>query len=564
MGEDFRDALGKLQCRPLLVVISALGVRRDTEAIAALSLKLTETDPDVAQAAARALGKIGTTAAAQRIQAALNVPLAGNQVAFCESLFRCAEALSIQGQRAEATAIYDRLRGLTEPHQVRAGGLRGAILTRGKEGWPLLVDALRGDDWVFVAAAARAAIEIKDAGLTRVLTAELPKLKADTQVLLTQVLGRRGDSDALPALSAAAQSGEKRVRVAAIRALPEIGHASASPTLVALLGDAERDIAQTAQESLAALPGPQVDAVVMMLLSSTDSARRIAAIDLIARRRMTSAIPALAKLAGDVDEKVRPAALRRLGEMAGPDDLPALLDLLANSKSAQDLDAAEQALSSLCSKAGEPDVSAGKLIALLPKLQPAQKCTGLRVLAATGGNVALRAVRAAVDDSNAEVHAAAIRALGGWKTVDAAPDLLALAQSATNPIDKMLCLRSYLGLVSQSELPADRRLAMCKQAIGSVQNDDGKKLLLGTLGGIQTPAALEAIAPYVNDEGVKAEASTAALGIAERLLKGKEAARLAPRLVETLQKLAQANANTDLGKRANALLQQAQSKAAQK
>ena len=107
---------------------------------------LADPDADVAQAAARALGKIGTPEAAKALDGALAGVSAANQVAFCEGLFRCAEALSAEGQAAQSQAIYDRLRGLPQaPQQVRAGALRGAILARQKEGIPLLLEAIRGD-----------------------------------------------------------------------------------------------------------------------------------------------------------------------------------------------------------------------------------------------------------------------------------------------------------------------------------------------------------------------------------------------------------------------------------
>ena len=544
-------------------MIGSIGVRRDAKAIEPLSKLLQDTDAEVAQAAARSLGKIGTSAAAKAIDSALGGTPAANQLAFCEGLFRCAEALAVQGQRDEATAIYDRMRALpTAPQQVRGGALRGAILTRPQmQGLPLLLQSVRGDDWILTAAAARAAMEMPGTAVTEALAAELPKLSADKQVLVTKVLGKRGEAAAVPALLAAAKSGDKNARVAAIRALPEIGQASATPGLVELLKDADPEIAQAAQESLAALPGAEVDAAVLAMLNSGETDRRVTAIEIIARRRMTSALPALVKAASDADAKVRPAALRRMGELAGPGDLTTMLELLTNAKGAQDLDAAEQALSTVCAKGDEPDVYAEKLAALMPKLQPAQKSTVLRVLSAIGGATALKTVCAGVDDPAREVHAAAIRALGSWKSADAAPALIELAQKAANPTERQLCLRSFLGLASQAEVPVPQRLAMCKQAAGLLQNAQEKKMLLGTLGNVQNLQALGIISPYLDDAEVRDEAATAVLGIADKLLQPRTAAANGPRLVAPLQKVAQ-SANADLASRAKALLEKAQSKGA--
>jgi hypothetical protein len=49
------------------------------------------------------------------------------------------------------------------------------------------------------------------------------------------------------------------------------------------------------------------------------------------------------------------------------------------------------------------------------------------------------------------------------------------------------------------------------------------------------------------------------VAIADKLLKGKESAQLAPKLIPPLQKVGQATANADLAQRAKALLEKAQS-----
>ena len=316
--------------------------------------------------------------------------------------------------------------------------------------------------------------------------------------------------------------------------------------------------------SLAALPGKEVDTAIMQMLANGAPARRLTAMDLIVRRRMTAAIPALFDAARDPDARLRVAAVKKLGELAGPDQLSGLFDLLAKASDPEDLEAAEQTLSAVCLKAADPGACVGQVEARLAQAQPAQKCALLRVLGAVGGAKALQAVRAAVNDSNAEVHAAAIRTLGSWSAVDAADDLLGLAKTADSPADKMICLRGYLRLAGQGELPLDKRLAMCRQAAPLAQKDDEKKLLLAALGSIASVEALDAITPYLDDAATKEEAAASAVDISDKLLKEKDSAKAAPKLIEPLEKAAQATANADLAKRAKDLCDQAKSKAGTK
>ena len=108
------------------------------------------------------------------------------------------------------------------------------------------------------------------------------------------------------------------------------------------------------------------------------------------------------------------------------------------------------------------------------------------MLAAVGGSTALKAVRASVDSHEPDVHIAAIRALSSWNSAEAAPDLLELARVGGGSTDQMLCLRGYLRLAALPEVPADKRLAMCREAARLVGNVDEKNLLLAALGAIHS------------------------------------------------------------------------------
>ena len=254
VDEALRDALGKFKGLPLVGVIGSAGVRRDEKAVGALANLLKDENPQVSQAAARALGDIGNPEAAKALEGALADTCKSNHVAFCEGLFRCAEALEGCGKTEEAQAAFDCLRGLKDaPQQVRAGALRASILIRKEKGLPLMLEALRGDDYVLVGAALRAAQEIACPSITKPLMDELGSLPTDKQILVINTLAKRADPAVLPALFEAAKSGEKAVRLEAIRALPEIGDAKAVPVLKELLNDPDPDIKHDAESGLSAL-----------------------------------------------------------------------------------------------------------------------------------------------------------------------------------------------------------------------------------------------------------------------------------------------------------------------
>jgi HEAT repeat protein len=559
VDEALRDALGKVNGRPLVGVITSIGVRRDAKAVPALARLLNDSDAVVARAAARATGSIGNAEAAGALQKTLPNASADRKLDVCEGLFRCAERLAADGQTNRAAVIYDQLRKLDGAHQVRAGALRGAILIRGAQGVTLLQENLRSSDYILFSAAVQTSQVMPGGAVTKALLDAMKELPADSQIVVIQALGLRGDKQAMPALLTAAQGGPTPVRVAAILSATELGDASAVPVLVQLLDDPDKEIAATAQESLIALPGKETDAAIMAMFNSDRTEKRLAALDMMGLRRMVASTSAVLKATRDSDPKVRQAATRLAGEMAGAEQVPALLDLLAQSDKQEDLAAAEQALMTACTRTGDPQAMAGKLIGNLEKAKPPQKAVLLRVLAAVGGPDALKAVQASVDSSDADVRAAAIRALSTWKSVDAAPHLLTLAKEAKEPSERTLFLRGYLGLAARGDIPIEQRLAMARQAAGIVQRDDEKRLLLGTLSSVGSPEALTLITPYLDDAATRQEAAVAIVGIAERFLRGrgqKDATALAA-LIEPLEKVTQTAGDQELVNRAKTLLRRA-------
>jgi HEAT repeat protein len=574
VDDALREALGKLKGRPLVGVIGSIGVRRDVKAVEPLKQMLVQHDLEtqVTSAIVRALGNIGNPEASEILKTALEHTPEENRLAVCEGLFRCAENLMSQGRRDDAIAIYDQMRKLDSPHQVRAGALRGAILARGSggniprrpgetsrmyimrrnDGLSLLLEHLRSDDYIMFSAAVQTAQELSGNMVTRALTAELDNLPADNQILVIQTLGKRGDAVACPALFTLARGGAKSVRIAAIKSLAEIGDASAVPELVELLDDVDSEISQAAQESLASVPGHKADEAVMEMLNSNQTNRRLTALDLISRRRMTPSVPAVLKAAGDDNQKIRSSALRKVGELGDLTELPALLSLLMKFKTSQDLDAVERALSAICMKADNPESQAENLIFLLDRVQPPQKCALLHVLGVIGGPNALDAVRAEVNNSNKVVREAAIRALCAWKTADAAPHLLALAKELTNPSQKTATLRGYINLVRDENLSTEKKLEMCRQAAELIQRNEEKKLLLGVLGTVPSVEALSMAVMYMNDPLVRNEACFAVVGICEKIVLQNP-----DEVADAIGKVLNATKNRNVTRRAKAILKKA-------
>lgn len=532
VDKAFRDALTQLKGKPLVGVVTSIGVRHDKTAVEALGKLVPSTDVFVSAAAARSLGQIGGAESAQALKSAVSTIPAAQILPVYEGLFRCAESFAESGKTAEAIAIYDDLRAVKTPQEIRVGGLRGAILTRGKAGVPLLVEALSGEDWILADAAARTAIESTAPEVTPAVAEVLGKGSADRQILVAQVLGKRADAAGLPALYAAAKAGEKPVRLAAILAIAQIGNASAGPALAELIGNEDKDISKAAQQSLGGLPGAEVDAQIVKMLSGGDVTHRIAAAELIGRRRLVSAVPELVKAGTDADAGVRASAVARVGELAKPADFASLVVLLSNAKTGEDLEVVAQALSAICTRSSTPEACVDALLAAKGSLQPAQQGALLQVLAAASGAKAIAAVHEALGQP--ETRAAAVRALTEWKNLDAAADLLEVAKTTSNAAERAAAFENYLRLSNESDAAPAQRLKLIADIAALAKDNHEKVLSLSAMGGVPTVESMKLAAPYLADAGLVDEAGIAILRITAKLNESNKA-DIAPVLNQVLK-----------------------------
>lgn len=416
----------------------------------------------------------------------------------------------------EAAAIYDKLRALPNlPHHLHVAALSGAIRSRGTKGVPLMVEAIRTGSPVPAADAIRVSMDLPGAEVTQALVGALAEANEEKQILLLQTLGYRGDASAAPALVALAQSGSANRRIAAIQSLVQLRNASSLPVLAALLKDPEPTVAGAALTGLSGWPGQEADATAVALLTGSDTKTRIAAIGAVRQRRITAAVPALLKAAGDADAGVAGASFKALGELGGVAELPGMVDALCQTKA---VPAAESALSAICARQPDATICADQLLPGVAKAQGEPKLALLRVLGTVGGLKALAAVRAAAADSDPSVKETALRALCNWPTADALADLAQIAKANGDTKFKLLALRGQIRLIPMQTVAEAQKVSQIQQILPLLERPEEQSLALAALGAIPSAESLALIKPYLTVEGLKEEAGVAAVAVAEKIV----------------------------------------------
>lgn len=506
-----RDALGKLEGTLLVGVMDSLAVRKDAKAVDPLAKFLTDADPAVAQAAARALGSIGG-AALQTLQNALpgNSPAA--RLALCEGLFRCAETMP----DADATAIYDKIAALPNlPNRVRLAAFRGAVLTRGDKGMPMLIKAIRTGSPVPPDKAMGISMEIPGEEMTLVLTAELSKANRQKRLLLLQTLGYRGDGAAASAIVPLAKKGPAAQRIAAIQSLAQLGDPSSIPVLVASVKDSEATVSSAARTALTGFPGKEADAAVIALLNDSDAKIRLAAVEMAGRRRVAAAVQPLLKVIRAGDAAVVNAGFKALGELAAAADIPDVVDAMSKTGA---VGPAETALSAICARQSDKTACTDKLLPALANAKGKSKLALLGVLRTVGNPQALAAVRKATGETDKSVEETALRAICDWPTVDALPDLAKIAKTTEEAKFRILALRGQLRLIPMQTAADAKKISQLKEMLPLIERTEEHRLVLATLGGLPAAESLKLVTTYLAREDLKEEASAAAVTIGEKIV----------------------------------------------
>ncbi|HNQ88280.1 MAG TPA: HEAT repeat domain-containing protein [Verrucomicrobiota bacterium] len=512
-----RDAAGRLQGLLLVGVINSIGVRADARSVEVLAAKLADANPEVASAAAVALGRIGTEPAVRALESVLPRAPAGSMSAVAQGCILCAERYFDHGNLTEAQRLYDLVRNANVPEQRLAEATRGAILARGLEGVPLLIETLRSPHRPTVAMGLRTARELPGPTVTEALAKELARVDPSRQGPLLSALADRGDAAVWPVIFNAARSGSKNLRTEAIGAIGRKGNVAGVAVLLDVMLENNPDLAQAVKVALARLPAERVDAELISRLPASSGPNRRTLIEIAGQRRLPDAVPELIKASREADPALRATAIKALGTTVTQADLRAVTSLLAEASSANDLASIEAALQDACRRLPDKAACADQLLACLPGRTTATTCAVLRLLATASTPKALAAIQTARASQDPEVRDAAVRVLADWPETAALPALLDLFRTTDQDTSRVLALRGCVRLLGQGDLSIGQTVKTFAELMANAQRADERKLLLAGLAAVPDTAALELVNSLRTDPQVQDEVELARLGIASGL-----------------------------------------------
>lgn len=511
-----RTAAETLEGRLLIGMINSIGVRRDAGSVEALAKRLQDKDTQVAIAAAVALGRIGNAPATESLSKALATAPVEVRSGVAEGCVLSAERLLAEGKSAESAAIYDQVRKAEVPMQRVVEATRGAILARGQDGLPLLLEHLKSPEKALLNVALMTAREFPGADVDKALANALTTATPERAALIIQAMSDRPQTVVLAAVLKAAEQGPVVVRLSAIDALGRVGDASCLTSLLQVAIASDADLAQAAKATLANLPGEKIDAQIVALIPEAKGPTYPLLLQLVGNRRI-DAVPLLQKAMAHADPAVRSAALISLGETVALKNLSALVSQVVAPQHPEDAPVAEKALKAASIRMADREACAAELATAIEQSKTlATKGVLLDILGAMGGPKALATLGAAASSKDVQLQDISSRLLGEWMTEDAAPVLLELAKAPGNQY-QIRALRGYIRIARQFVLPEAQRAEMCQKAFDASRQPAEKKLVLDVLKRYPSVETLKQAVNAAQVPELKDDATQAVLTIAQKL-----------------------------------------------
>ena len=416
----------------------------------------------------------------------------------------------------------------------------------------IVIDILRSDEHQMHEVAVVMTREMPGEDVTKALAKELPNLPELTQIQLLSALAERGDRAALPAVIKAIKADDQSVRIAALKALGQLGDASNVILLAQTAGSTSGAEQKVARDSLYLLRGQDIDGTILGSIAKAESKTKAELIRSIAKRNIHSGVESLLKTTQDPERSVRLESFKTLRAIASEDHLSDLIDLLLNAQSQSERREAENTIAAIARKINDSCRQTEAILAALSDVNDVtNRCSLLNVLGRIGNDNSLGVLTAALKDEDAKVKDTSIRALSDWPNPVPINELLKIAQDSENKTHRILALRGLIRLVElDSDRPAEETICLYKQAMSLATNVPLKRRVLSGLANVKSFAAFEITAGYLEDEALSREAEFAVVEIAEAIAGDEHTEQIKA----VLQKIIQATKNDSVREKANEVL----------
>jgi HEAT repeat protein len=374
----------------------------------------------------------------------------------------------------------------------------------------LLVDAMKDKNKAHRMTAIRYAAENNtpvDPWITELLNTKDNEVKGE----ILSLFGMLQSEKSLHVISAYMNDSDAGVRQEAVKALALINKSKAVPEILryTLAYPAAPD-SNTARASLLQTVGTDHLPLLTKALDGAPDGAKVVLIEVIAAKEDAGTFDILYGLIVQGPE-IRAAALDNLYLVADQGDLGDLMRLFDQLSDEDEIAAIETALVSAIQRGAHKEVSTQALLLHAARTYSVERYIG--VLAKVGGKEALEAVYEAYDTGDEETRERAFTGLTKSDDIHAAWPLYAICSQSSDEEEKEAAFRSYVRIVTSSNLPDDQKLLLIRKIEPLASSSRDTSLLIRSMGRIKTFLSFVTLSTYLDQDELKTQAANALVSV---------------------------------------------------
>jgi HEAT repeat protein len=361
-------------------------------------------------------------------------------------------------------------------------------------------------------AALRMSLAIQGPDVVKKWIEYFPKAIPDARPEIISMLGIRSDLLALPLVTSSLSDQDINVRREASVAIVKINGNKSVPALIDYMlkfsSDNDQEAAKTALKTVI---GNNNISVLLPVLKSGNTAARKTIIELLAWNKGHDFFAEVFPFTASSEESLKTASMKALADLAGPSDLPKLIELLAATGNKEHISFIQAAIAAAAAQIPDPEKrSSSLLIALGSNIQ---KDKIIPVLAKTGGREALKTVLAEFENGNSDIREVCFKTLTSWKDYSASSALYEICASGNKTYEGP-AFEGFVRQIRSTDLPDEQKLLLFRKIMPFAMDSERKNEILTLIGKLKTYQALYFVADYLEDPTTSAVAAKAAMYIA--------------------------------------------------
>lgn len=502
----------KVDSKELIPVIKALGYLKSTTAVPYLHDMLDSENKDIKNVTLYALALIADPSSGKIM--AGHAKKAGYKNDPTAATSHYLTYASMLGNKGESTASIKICKYLikkckkSDQVHTKTAALELLSTLVGIEAMPYLLKEFKSKDKKLRGAVLRYANDIKSSEATDMWLKVLPDLEPDVKVELINMLGERGDKNAIGPIKNYLNSKFLEVRLTSVSAIAKLAGEKAIPVLI---------------QQLIAFPDDDNKVVLLTITDSKNISEFVSVIDgmpiqskaliidVIADRRATGYFPIVYAYCQDKNEKLASSAIRALKNISSPDNVKSLMVLMMKL---DDISAISEVQAAVIEAVNQINDQEKRLLSIEKNPVPKDKYNlVIEMLPDIGGRIALEKIVANFEKADTKTRETAFKALSEWKDFSASVPLMKIVESGNKKYLKP-AFKGFVKQTASANISDDQKLLLFRKIMHYAADTDDKKLIINSVAKLKTFLSFVYVSKYIENPDLSQVSARAAMKIA--------------------------------------------------